>query len=129
MRARKNLFDDDLQRGRNQQAFLKGLVGKIVSSDTLRNPNKISVIVRDLSPYMTVDDGLTSSKIAGMAYEMRDVRTGDIQFFSSPAGDAGRTADGQSILTVDEDAQSEIQKAFAEDALDEYAESADDAHL
>lgn len=129
VRARKNFSDGDLQRGRNQQAFLKGLVDKIVSADTLSNPNKISGIVRDFSPYMTVDDGLTSSKIAGMAYEMRDVRTGDIQFFSAPVGDTDRSADGQSILTVDEDAQSEIQKAFAEDTLDEYAESADDAHL
>lgn len=129
VRARKNFSDGDLQRGRNQQAFLKGLVDKIVSADTLSNPNKISGIVRDFSPYMTVDDGLTSSKIAGMAYEMRDVRTGDIQFFSAPVGDAGRSADGQSILTIDEGAQSEMQKAFAEDTLDEYAESADDAHL
>ena len=129
VRARKNFSDGDLQRGRNQQAFLKALVGKIVSADTLSNPNKIAGIVRDFSPYMTVDDGLTSSKIAGMAYEMRDVRTGDIQFFSAPVGGAGRSADGQAILHVDDEAQSELQDAFANDTLDEYAEQSEDAHL
>ena len=129
VRARKNFSDGDLQRGRNQQAFLKALVGKIVSADTLSNPNKVAGIVRDFSPYMTVDDGLTSSKIAGMAYEMRDVRTGDIQFFSAPVGGAGRSADGQAILHVDDEAQSELQDAFANDTLDEYAEQSEDAHL
>lgn len=129
VRARKNFSDGDLQRGRNQQAFLKGLVEKIVSADTLSSPNKVSGLVRDFSPYMTVDDGLTSAKIASMAYEMRDVRAADFQFFSAPVGDAGRSADGQSILMVDEDAQKEVQKAFAEDAVDDYAERADYAHL
>ncbi|MGO1736753.1 MAG: LCP family protein [Leucobacter sp.] len=129
VRARKNFSDGDLQRGRNQQAFLKALVGKIVSADTLSNPNKVAGIVRDFSPYMTVDGSLTSSKIAGMAYEMRDVRTGDIQFFSAPVGGAGRSADGQAILHVDDESQSELQDAFANDTLDEYAEQSEDAHL
>lgn len=129
VRARKNFSDGDLQRGRNQQAFLKGITDKIVSADTLSNPNKVAGIVRDFSPYMTVDDSLTSSKIAGMAYEMRDVRTGDIQFFSAPVGGAGRSADGQSILNVDEAGQSEVQEAFANDTVDEYAEQSSDAHL
>ena len=129
VRARKNFSDGDLQRGRNQQAFLKGITDKIISADTLSNPNKIAGIVRDFSPYMTVDDSLSSSKIASMAYEMRDVRTGDIQFFSAPVGGAARSGDGQSILTVDEEAQSEIQDAFANDTVDDYAEQSEDAHL
>lgn len=129
VRARKNFSDGDLQRGRNQQAFLKGITDKIISADTLSNPTKIAGIVRDFSPYMTVDDSLSSSKIASMAYEMRNVRTGDLQFFSAPVGGASRSGDGQSILTVDEEAQSEIQDAFANDTVDDYAEQSENAHL
>lgn len=129
MRARKNFSDGDLQRGRNQQAFLKGLVDKVISADTLSSPNKIAGIVRDFSPYMTVDDSLSSSKIAGMAYDMRDVRTGDIKFFSAPVGGTSRSDDGQDIVAVDEKAQSDIQDAFANDTVGEYAEHAEVAHL
>ncbi|SLM91603.1 cell envelope-related transcriptional attenuator [Brevibacterium yomogidense] len=129
VRARKNFSDGDLQRGRNQQAFLKGLVDKIVSAGTLSNPTKISGMVRDFSPYMTVDDSLSASKIAGIAYDMRNVRTGDIEFFSAPVGGTDRSVDGQSIVKVDEETLSEIQKAFANDTVGDYAEQADDAHL
>nr|WP_232483244.1 LCP family protein [Brevibacterium yomogidense] len=129
VRARKNFADGDLQRGRNQQAFLRGLADKIVTADTLGNPGKVAGIVRDFSPYMTVDDRLTSSKIAGLAYEIRDVRPGDVQFFSSPIGSAGRSADGQSILTVDEEGLEEVRDAFSEDTVDDYAETAGDVHL
>ena len=129
VRARKNFSDGDLQRGRNQQAFLEGLISKIISADTLSNPTKVAGMVRDFSPYMTVDDRLTSSKIAGMAYDMRSIRSGDVQFFSAPIAGPSTSSDGQSILMVDESGRDEIQQAFDNDAVREYAESADDVHL
>src|SRR5699024_7777894 len=108
---------------------LKGLVDTIVSADTLSNPNQVAGMVRDFAPYMTVDDKLTSSRIAGLGYEMRDVRPGAIQFFSAPIAGASTSSDGQAILNVDTDAQKRIQEAFNDDTVDEYAESAETVHL
>lgn len=129
VRARKNFSDGDLQRARNQQAYLSGLVDAIISTDTLSNPNRIAGMVRDFAPYMTVDDKLTSSRIAGLGYEMRDVRPGEIQFFSAPIAGASTSSDGQAILNVDTEGQKRIQDAFNEDTVDEYAESAETVHL
>ena len=129
VRERYSFADGDLQLGRNQQAYLRGLVDAIVSADTLSNPRKVAAMVRDFAPYMTVDDGLTASRIAGLAYEMRDVRPGDIQFFSAPIAGAATSADGQAILTVDTDAQELIQEAFDEDTVGEYAAAAETVHL
>lgn len=129
VRARKNFADGDLQRIRNQQAFLAGLMDEVIAADTLGNPVKVAGMVRDFSPYMTVDDSLDSSKIASLAYELRSIRSGDVQFFSAPISGAGRSADGQAILTVDEEELGAIQDAFADDTVDEYAESAKTVHL
>ena len=129
VRERYSFADGDLQRGRNQQAYLRGLVDAIVSADTLSNPGRVAGMVRDFAPYMTVDDGLTASRIAGLAYEMRDVRSGDIQFFSAPIAGAATSADGQAILTVDTDAQTRIREAFDSDSVGEYADTAETIHL
>lgn len=129
VRERKGFADGDLQRARNQQAYLKGLTSKIISADTLSNPNKVAGMVRDFAPYMTVDEKLTAGNIASLAYEMREVRPGEVKFFSAPIAGAGRSADGQAILNVDEAGRDEIRKAFAEDAVGEYADSAPTPHL
>lgn len=129
VRARKMFADGDLQRIRNQQAYLTGLMDEIVTADTLGNPAKVAGIVRDFSPYMTVDAKLDASKIAGLAYELRSIRSGDVQFFSAPISGAGRSGDGQAILNVDEGKQAEIQDAFANDTVDEYAATAETVHL
>lgn len=129
VRARKNFADGDLQRIRNQQAFLSGLMDEIITAGTLGNPVKVAGMVRDFSPYMTVDDKLDSSKIASLAYEMRSMRSGDMQFFSAPIAGAGRSGDGQAILNVDEEELDTIRDAFADDAVDEYADSAESVHL
>lgn len=129
VRERKSFADGDLQRARNQQAYLKGLADTIVSADTLSNPSKVAGMVRDFAPYMTVDDKLTSSRIAGLGYEMRDVRPGDIQFFSAPIAGASTSSDGQAILNVDTDEQKRIQEAFNDDTVNEYAETAETVHL
>ncbi|MGO1440953.1 MAG: LCP family protein [Brevibacterium yomogidense] len=129
VRARKDFADGDLQRIRNQQAFLSGLMDEIVTADTLGNPVKVAGMVRDFSPYMTVDDELDSSKIASLAYELRSMRSGDVQFFSAPISGAGRSNDGQAILNVDEGELGEIQDAFENDTVDDYADSAETSHL
>ena len=102
---------------------------EIITAGTLGNPVKVAGLVRDFSPYMTVDDKLDSSKIASLAYEMRSMRSGDMQFFSAPIAGAGRSGDGQAILNVDEEELETIRDAFADDAVDEYADSAESVHL
>nr|WP_272902254.1 LCP family protein [Brevibacterium daeguense] len=129
VRARKQFADGDLQRVRNQQAFLTGIMNEIISADTLSNPNKVAGMVRDFSPYMTVDSGLSASKIASMAFGMRDIRSGDIEFFSAPVSGLGTSSDGQSYLTIDEGELGKVRDAFKNDTVDEYAAAAESQHL
>lgn len=128
VRERKKFKDGDFQRARNQQAFIKGLTSEIISADTLSNPKKIQDMVKDFAPYMYVDSGLDAQYISATAFGMRDVRPGDIEFFTSPTAGVG-TAGGQSIVNVDQDELKKVQDAFKNDTLGDYVQNAPESHL
>lgn len=129
VRERKSFQDGDFQRARNQQAFIRGLTNEIISADTLSNPKKIQNMVKDFSPYMYVDSGLDAQYISATAFAMRDVRPGDIEFFTSPTAGVGTSSDGQSIVNVDEEELKKVQDAYKNDTLDEYVKNAPESHL
>ncbi|AZT92168.1 LCP family protein [Brevibacterium aurantiacum] len=129
VRERKSFQDGDFQRARNQQAFIRGLTNEIISADTLSNPKKIQDMVKNFSPYMYVDSGLDAQYISATAFAMRDVRPGDIEFFTSPTAGVGTSSDGQSIVNVDEEELKKVQDAYKNDTLDEYVQNAPESHL
>jgi len=58
VRERKAFSDGDYQRVKNQQLFLKALMSKFLTTETLTNPVKISELVDTVSPYVSVDKSL-----------------------------------------------------------------------
>lgn len=129
VRERKSFQDGDFQRARNQQAFIKGLTSEIISADTLSNPKKIQDMVTNFAPYMYVDSGLDAQYISATAFGMRDVRPGDIEFFTSPTAGVGTSSDGQSIVNVDEKELKKAQDAYKNDTLEDYVQNAPESHL
>lgn len=129
VRERKSFKDGDFQRARNQQAFIKGLMNEVISADTLSNPNRIQNMVKEFAPYMYVDSGLDAKYISATAFNMRDVRSGDIEFFTAPVSGVGTSPDGQSIVNVDEAEQKKVQDAFKNDTVADYVKNAPEAHL
>ncbi|MGO2863804.1 MAG: LCP family protein, partial [Brevibacterium sp.] len=129
VRERKKFKDGDFQRARNQQAFIKGLTSEIISADTLSNPKKIQDMVKNFAPYMYVDSGLDAQYISATAFGMRDVRPGDIEFFTAPTAGVGTSSDGQSIVNVDADELEKVRDAYKNDTLADYVENAPEAHL
>ncbi|WP_413336651.1 LCP family protein [Brevibacterium sp. GP-SGM9] len=129
VRERKQFKDGDFQRARNQQAFIKGLTSEIISADTLSNPKKIQDMVKNFAPYMYVDSGLDAQYISATAFGMRDVRPGDIEFFTAPTAGVGTSSDGQSIVNVDADELEKVRDAYKNDTLADYVQNAPEAHL
>ncbi|TFC93395.1 LytR family transcriptional regulator [Cryobacterium sp. TMT3-29-2] len=120
VRERYAFSDGDFQRARNQQAFIKAVLGQSLTAETLTNPAKISGLVGAVAPYLSVDDGLNSAYVAGLAVELRDVRVGDVTFFTLPTTGTGTSPDGQSIVVIDQDKLKEVQQGFQTDTLDAY---------
>ncbi|MEE1620746.1 LCP family protein [Zafaria sp. J156] len=120
VRERKQFSDGDYSRVANQQLFLKSLMSSFLTPDTLLNPGRISTIVDEFSPYVSVDEGLGGAEIGQLAVGLRDVRSGDVHAFTLPNRGVGRSADGQSIVVNDPEAVGAIGEALRDDALTAY---------
>ncbi|MFT4232599.1 MAG: LCP family protein, partial [Leucobacter sp.] len=124
VRERYAFSDGDYQRARNQQAYLKGLMGKLLSSETLGDAGKLTATFDALKPYLILDDQLDLPTAVSLGLEMRNLRSDDIAFFTSPTLGTGTSADGQSIVLPNWDGLTSVQQAFQDGTLDEYAQRA-----
>jgi len=120
VRERYAFADGDYQRVRNQQAFVKALLAKNLSADTLLNPLKVHNVVSAMAPFISVDGGLDAATLAGLAVELKDVRPNDMVMFTLPTRGTGTSTDGQSIVLTDPAAINAISRAMAADTLGDY---------
>lgn len=120
VRERYAFSDGDYQRVKNQQTFLRGLLGKLVSGETLSNPSRIGEVFESVKPYLIIDEGMTLQRLVQLGLQSRDLRADSITFFTSPTLGTGRSPDGQSIVIPDEAALVNVRKAFADGTLDKY---------
>lgn len=119
VRERLAFPDGDFQRAKNQQAFLKAVMAKTLTAETLTNPARVAGLVSAVAPNLTVDDGFTPGFVTGLAVELRDVRVDDVTFFTIATTGTGTMA-GQSVVFLDEEELPILQRAFRTDAVDRY---------
>ena len=120
VRERSSFADGDYQRARNQQNYLKALLGKTLSAQTLSDPARLSEMVGSIAPYLAVNDGFNSAYLGGMALGMTGLRSHDVSFFTAPTLGVGTSDDGQSIVLIDWDRMAELRAAFETDTLADY---------
>ncbi|KRE80131.1 LCP family protein [Arthrobacter sp. Soil763] len=124
VRERKSFADGDYQRVKNQQLFLKALMSKFLTPETLANPVRISSLVDSVSPYISVDKSLDAAAVGALAVGLRNVRSADVVSFTLPTQGIGTSADGQSIVLRDDAAIAKVAAALRNDTLGEFAKSA-----
>ncbi|MHA7293580.1 LCP family protein [Arthrobacter sp. HLT1-21] len=124
VRERYAFTDGDFQRVKNQQLFIKAIMGKILTSETLFNPFKVYEVVDQVTPYLSVDEGLDAGTAGGLALSLRSVRGDDVQFFTLPNLGIGTSVDGQSIILKDDAAIADIAGALDTDTLGDYVQGA-----
>lgn len=120
VRERYSLPGGDLDRVRRQQAWMLAVMSKVMTRETLSSPTKVLELFDSVSPYMSVDDELTSTEIVSLATSLRDIRANDINLMTAPTAGLDRSPDGQSILRLDKEAFDALSLAFAEDRVDNY---------
>jgi LCP family protein required for cell wall assembly len=125
VRERKSFPGSDYQRVKNQQLFVKALLGQLMSKETLSNPGKVSEVVSQIAPFIAVDETLDAAKVASYASSMLNLRASDMEFFTLPNKGPGRSADGQSIVIPDMDVIEKFGKALQEDKMSEFVETTD----
>jgi LCP family protein required for cell wall assembly len=116
VRQRYQFPDGDITRGKHQQQFLKAIMDKAVSSDTLANPGKLNAFLQSVTKALTVDKDFS---LAGMAFEFRNLHSSDLTFMTSPFTGFGNR-DGQSVVLADHDKASALYDAVAKDTVAQY---------
>lgn len=121
VRERYAFSDGDYQRARNQQTYMKGLLKKLLSKDTLTSPAKITNTFQALTPYLVLDESLDLNTAIGLGLELRDIRSESIEFFTSPTLGVGTSPDLQSIVLPNWQEIEFVRAAFRNGTLHEYA--------
>ncbi|PYI37986.1 transcriptional regulator [Arthrobacter psychrolactophilus] len=120
VRERYAFIDGDYQRVRNQQIFLKSLLAAVLTPSTLTNPLKVTELVDQVAPYISVDVGLDAKAVGALALSLKSVRGSDVVSFTLPTLGTGTSADGQSIVLLDQAAVSAIAQALSDDTLGDH---------
>ncbi len=124
VRERYAFSDGDYQRVRNQQLFVKSIISEVLNADTLTDPRKVYRVVDQMSPFVAVDQSLDAAAVGSLALSLRQVRGGDMEFFTLPNLGIGTSADGQSIVVKDDAAIAELREALQDDTVNENLASA-----
>ena len=118
VRSRYQLSQGDISRGQRQQEFLKSLMLKVLSGDTLTNPVKLANLVDAATKNLTVDQNLDIGATQQLALSLRNIRTYDVRFITAPFSGFATTSGGADIDVVDVAKMTAMGQAVAEDGLD-----------
>lgn len=95
----------DLDRIDRQQQVLSAMLDRAMSTETLSNPTKLTAFLDSALSSVTVDEGLDTSTINDLAYQMRDLDLGEVTFAQVPIADMNHwTPRGDVALLWDEPA-------------------------
>lgn len=115
----RTLTGGDLARVKQQQEYIRAVLAKTLTAETLTDPGKLLALVQQVSPFLAVDEGLSPGYLAGLAVEMPNIRANDVRFFTMPVGQGTFVGD-QAVLPLDPDDIAELSQAFRDDTLDSY---------
>lgn len=122
VRERYQLSEGDISRGRRQQAFIKALMLKTLSVDTLTNPITLTRFIDAATDNLVVDKDLSVATMRSEAFSMRNIRSGDVVFVTAPFTGFGTAPDGGSIELLDESGIAALGTALRTDKMDGYAD-------
>jgi polyisoprenyl-teichoic acid--peptidoglycan teichoic acid transferase len=120
VRERYQLKEGDISRGRRQQAFVKALMLKALSKETLTNPVRFAKFVDAATRNLTVDTAFSVADIYSQALTLKNLRSEDIVFITAPFTGFGRSPQGASIDIVDEVKMAQLSTAFKADDLSSF---------
>ncbi len=121
VRERHQLSQGDISRGRRQLAFLRALLLKGLSPQTLTDPARLATFVSAATANLVVDNGLDVGRLRGDAFALRNLRGGDMRFITAPFSGFATTAAGASIDVVDTARMTALGRSIAQDRVDSYA--------
>jgi LCP family protein required for cell wall assembly len=81
---RYGLPGGDFDRVKRQQAYLRAVFDKLFSSGTFTDPGRLDAALLALTSAVRIDDTLGNGDLLSLAYSMRGVTPGGIDYFTAP---------------------------------------------
>ena len=126
-RERSSLPNGDFDRVKRQQTWMRSIVSRDLTNGTLSSPTALYSFLKTASRTVAVDESFTLNQMQSLALETRHLHSNDIRFMTVPTAGTGTSTDGQSIVTLDADADTPLFNAFAEDRVSAYLTEHPDA--
>ena len=126
-RERSSLPNGDFDRVKRQQTWMRSIVSRVLTNGTLSSPTALYSFLKTASRTVAVDESFTLNQMQSLALETRHLHSNDIRFMTVPTAGTGTSTDGQSIVTLDADADTPLFNAFAEDRVSTYLTEHPDA--
>ena len=123
VRERYSLSQGDISRGERQMQFVKGVMNKALSRETLTNPARLARFVDAASTTLTVDADLRVSDMRDLGFAMRDVRGGDIHFWTAPWNGIDMHPVAGSIVVMASEQMQSLSQHLQNDSMDSYVDT------
>jgi LCP family protein required for cell wall assembly len=125
---RYGLPGGDFDRVKRQQQFLKAVMDKLISEDTFSDLGRMDDSLRAVGSSVAVDSELGNTAMLKLAYSMRNIEQGGIDFFTAPVEGTGREG-AASVVYLNENKADEMWEYLRTDSLGENADEFGDEAL
>src|SRR5829696_1437795 len=115
---RKALPGGDFDRAANERNLVRAIIAKTLSPRIITDPGRLVSVVSGAAEHLTVDNGLTNSKINSTVLSLR-LTDRDVHMMKAPVSGKA-TKKGQRVDTVDMAKLAELRTALREDRVNEY---------
>jgi LCP family protein required for cell wall assembly len=123
VRERYALSQGDISRGERQMQFVKAIMVKALSRDTLTNPARLAGFVDAATTNLTVDQDLRVGEMRDLGFSMRDVRGDDIHFWQGPWNGVDMHPVAGSIVLMAPDQMATLSEHLRTDTMESYVDN------
>lgn len=112
VRERYSLPGGDSDRARRQQNWIRAVLTDALQRDVLTDPARLDAFLLATTSAVALDEGFGVGELRDLALSMRSLGREDVVFLTAPVAGLGRSADGQSIVRLDELASQSLWQAM-----------------
>jgi LCP family protein required for cell wall assembly len=119
VRQRHGLPQGDFDRVKRQQNMIRAVMAKVSTVDPTSDPVQAYKLLDAMTRAVTVDAGLTDGDIRSLAFSMRGVGQGGVNFLTAPVRGTGQEGD-QSVVYLDDGPAGQLWTGLKNDSLADY---------
>ena len=120
VRMRYGLTQGDFDRVDRQQNFLRAVMKKMLSSETVGSPTRFPRTVRAIADHLTIDEEWSDGALRGLAFDLRGLNGDKVRFMTLPNLGTDTDPTAGSIVAVDERRAKVLFEAMENDRVATY---------